>query len=210
MLRKGCTRGHATEIQRTEGSIEERDTIEHHTAGEGGCEDILRSSLCTVMTVFVERHQTGHGHGCHLESEEEHQEMSCTYHHVHTQQGRYHEHVELTFLERGIGSTQPLTGLNHHDQCSCSQDGLDDMSGRNGAIHTTESLNGIGLQERYNHLSEHQQTHQRIEPLPFSMLRRDEICDERHHQDSHQCGFRYHIEKLSVVHITFLLLLRYS
>ncbi len=53
---------HIAKVERAGGSIDERDAIEHHAAGERRHQDILRSTLSRVLLPLVEGHQAGQGH----------------------------------------------------------------------------------------------------------------------------------------------------
>ena len=107
---------HIAEIERTAVGIEEGESEEHHAARERCGEDVLGSALGRVVAVAVESHETCHGNGSHFESEVEHEEMSRRHHDEHTEQGRHHEHVELSLLSAVLVARDPLAAHDAHHE----------------------------------------------------------------------------------------------
>ena len=99
--------GHIVEVECAADAVEHGDAVEHHAAGECGGEDVLGGSLGRLVLVFVEGHEAGHGHGCHLQSEEEQEEVAAGHHDVHAEQGAQDEHVVFANEFTG-GAFEPL------------------------------------------------------------------------------------------------------
>lgn len=163
------------------------------------------------MAILVKTYEAGHRHGSHLQSEEEHQEMSGRHHHKHTEQGALHKHVELTGLERGVRTGKPLAGLNANDKRTGSKDGFHHRSCLGGHIHSAESLNlriatgnrskADDGQDEHHHRSEHVQMIGIIVLLLFlQVVSEDEIHNKGDDEHQHQAGLGNHIKELSVVH----------
>ena len=149
--------------------------------------------LSRVVTILVEGNQTSHWHGCHLQTEEEQEEVVGTNHHVHTQQSRENQHIELALLEGCVLTAQPLLGLYQDYQCTKRQHGLENTSGRTRGVHSTKGRCGFCREDINGDVSHHQETYQRIEPLTVCALGTAEVSNESDQQDCHQGSLWNHI-----------------
>jgi len=184
---------HIVEVQGTASCIEQRNTIDHHTTRESSGQNELSTCLSRIVTVLIEGYQAGHWHRCHFETEEEQEEVVGTYHHVHTQQGRDNQHIELTLLEGCVLTAQPLLSLYHHDEGTQSQDSLQYTGSRTSGVHAAKCLCSFCREDVEGDVSHHQETYQRIEPLTVCALGTAEVSNESDQQNYHQGSFWNHI-----------------
>ncbi|CUO88119.1 Uncharacterised protein [Segatella copri] len=145
------------------------------------------------MTVLIECYQASHWHRCHFETEEEQEEVVGTNHHVHTEQGRDNQHIELTLLEGCVLAAQPLLSLYHYDEGTQCQDSLQNTGSRTCCVHATKCLCGFCWEDIDGNVSHHQETYQRIEPLTVCALGTAEVSNESDQQNYHQGSFWNHI-----------------
>ncbi len=158
-----------------------------------------------MVTIFVEGDKAGHRHRCHLKAEEEQQEVVGTHHHVHSQEGGDDQFVELSLLEIGVLTKQPLARLNHHDERAEGKDGLDDPHAVVGHIHATKGGDGGGGRDIDQDMGQQQQSHHRVEPLARTILAflgcGEQVDKEDNDQDGHERDLRNHVEKLTIIDI---------
>ena len=182
------------EVESSCSSVNEWDTIQHHTAREGSNQNILGSSLCALFLVLVKSYQAGHRHWGSLQSKEEQQERTARYHDEHTEQCWQHQHVELTFVLY-IQCTRLNPGLRHHYyyQCTSSKNSLHYLWSLCCYIHTTESFCRLSRQAYYCYNS--QQAHSQCSQCVslYLQLRNKEVGKEHQKQWEDQEGLGNHI-----------------
>ncbi len=98
-------------IERAGSAVDERQAVEQQGGREQGAEDKLGSGFRTVVAVFVEGHEAGHGDAGHFQSDVEYQEMPGGHHEEHAQQGGERQHVELALFIMRCPRAQPFAAL---------------------------------------------------------------------------------------------------
>ena len=175
---------HVVEIERADGAVQERDAVEHQSAGEQRAEDVFGSGLGRMAAVLVERHQTGRRDRRQFQPEEEHQEIARADHEEHAEQRRKRQQVELPLLVARIVAPQPAVRLEADQQRADRKDALDDAVHRLITEHAAEQLALAVRQDIDQQLHEQQAAgHGRkaaARPLPGEQVEQKEQDDHPH------------------------------
>ena len=99
------------------------------------------------VAVLVESNQCSHRDTCCFQSDEEHQEVSCGNHEVHTQQGRERQHIKFALLDYSVRSFKPLMCHQENNQRTDAEDGLHDALYRGVIKNTIEQNRKINAQK---------------------------------------------------------------
>ena len=194
------------EIESTYCSVNKRDAIKQQSAGEKCGEDVLGTGFGGVVAVLVESNQCSHRDTCCFQSDEEHQEVSCGNHEVHTQQGRERQHIKFALLDYSVRSFQPLMCHQENNQRTDAEDGLHDALYRGVMVHTTESIGSRtgydGNQRVYREQHDGQHgVESWITVLLVSIGAHEEVGHEEDHDDSYQRKLFFENKELGIVHI---------
>lgn len=171
-------------IERAGSAVDERQAVEQQGGREHRAQDKLGSGFRTVVAVFVEGHEAGHGDAGHFQSDVEYQEMPGGHHEEHAQQGGERQHVELALFIVRVFPSQPFAALEEDKQRAGRKDGLDDGRERGVDVHAAEECAGVGRKVQ-SYLECHQHANDRMKPT-LAMAAHEKVGQEGHQQNQHQ------------------------
>ena len=155
------------------------------------------------MFELVHRHKARQRNRGQLQSDEEHQEVACAHHEVHTQQRAEDKHIEFTLLVAGVVTAQPVFRLQEDQQRADSKDGFDNAGHGIRLIHAAKKLDFIARADVQKGVNAQQDARQSMEATALFAFGKQIVEQNDKYQDN-EADFRSHIKKLKIIHrVTF-------
>ncbi len=108
-LGTGDRRTDIVEVERaTRQRVDERQTHEKHSRGENSGDDILESSLMTLIMLLVERHHCGERQRRRLQANHEKKEVTGRNHKEHPEKSHKQKFIELALADCHLIALHPF------------------------------------------------------------------------------------------------------